>query len=300
MRTEASAERASGSTEPDTPAEGVTREDIVPRRIRVVVDLIVLGVVFGVLLSYFRAPLLLSHTTATGGDTAGHIYPPWYLKTHLLPHGLISGWSPGWYAGFPMLHFYFPLVALIQALLAYVIPFTVAFKLGTVLGTFFLPVAVYLTFRLLRFEFPTPIVGAVLTLAFLFMRSYSIYVGNIPSSLSGEYAYSLSLGLSLVFLGLAYGVATEERGHPFLAAVVLALTTLAHLLPVLTILTCTPLLAVLAIRKHGLRQAARRLGIVFGVGFALTAFWSIPFEVRSAFSTNLHWIQVKGWSLIAP
>jgi hypothetical protein len=300
VKTQAPAAPALESPEAETPLEQDTAEHLVSPRIQWVVDAIVLGVVFGVLLSYLRLPLLLSHTTATGGDTAGHIYPAWYLKTHLLPRGLISGWSPGWYAGFPMLHFYFPLVALIQAALAYVVPFTVAFKLGTVLGTFLLPVAVYVAFRLLRFQFPTPVIGAVFALAFLFMRSFSIYGGNIPSSLSGEYSYSLSLALSLVALALVYGVATEDKGHPILAAIALALTGLSHLLPLFTIVATIPLFVVLAIRKHGARAGLLRLAAVFGLGFALTAIWSIPFEARLPYSTNLHWIQLKRWDVLAP
>jgi hypothetical protein len=75
------------------------------------------------LLTQFRPGLMLSDTTATGGDIAAHIYTPWYLRHNLLPRGLLTGWSPGWYAGFPLLHFYFPLVATLQALMSFVSAF---------------------------------------------------------------------------------------------------------------------------------------------------------------------------------
>src|SRR6266566_6025582 len=109
MRTEAPPLSAQEALEGEPQSEPPARVDLRTRRLHLLIDLIALGVVFGVLLSYFRIPVLFSQTTTTGGDTAGHIYPPWYLETHLLPRGQISGWSPGWYDGFPMFTFYFPL-----------------------------------------------------------------------------------------------------------------------------------------------------------------------------------------------
>ena len=34
---------------------------------------------------------------------------PAFLKTDLLPQGRLTGWDPGWYDGFPLYTFYFPL-----------------------------------------------------------------------------------------------------------------------------------------------------------------------------------------------
>lgn len=264
------------------------------------VDAVAFLAIVVLLLVFFRPGLLLSSTTTTGGDMGAHIYTPWYLKHHLLPSGLTSGWSQGWYAGFPILHFYFPFVVGVQALLAYVIPYEIAFKLGTVLGTFSFPLSVYLLFRLLRFRFPTPIVGALLSLGFLFMDSFTIYGGNIPSTLAGEYSFSFSLGMHLVFLGLAYRVATSDDGRPLLAAGVLAVATLSHLVPVMMVVLSTPLLAVWAVRTHGTRGALVRLGVVFGGAFALTAFWSVPFLVRLAYSADMHWFPLEGWAPLFP
>jgi putative flippase GtrA len=265
-----------------------------------VLDAVVLGVIFGVLLSYLRPGLLLSQTTATGGDTGAQIYPPWYLMTHLLSRGQISGWSPGWFAGFPVLQFYFPLVPTIQALLGHIIPFTMAFKIGTVLGTFFLPVAVYMAFRILRLTFPTPAIGALCTLPFLLAKSFTIYGGNIASSLSGEYAFSLSLGLCVVFAALAYRAVLGDRGRPVLAAGVLALAVLSHLLPVVPVIVFAPFLAYWGIRAHGIRATAGRLALMYGLAVALAAFWVVPFVARLGYTSSLRWRPLEGLGLLAP
>jgi len=276
------------------------RPAFLPDRMRVAAELAVFIAIAVVLLIFFRPGLLLSQTTTTGGDTGAHIYMPWYLKTHLLPRGLVSGWSQDWFAGFPAMHFYFPFVLTVQALLAYIIPYEVAFKLGTVLGVFFFPVSVYLFFRLLRFRFPTPIVGAVLSLGFLFMDSFQIYGGNIPSTLAGEYSFSLSLGMAFVFLGLAYRVATADDGRPLLAAVALAVAALSHLVPVMMVVLSAPLLAFWAVRRHGVRSGVLRLGSVFGLAFLVTAFWSVPFLARLGYSADMHWFPLEGWEPLFP
>jgi hypothetical protein len=276
------------------------RPVLLDQRWQVALDRVVFLVVLVVFLVYFPLQLLTSTTTTTGGDTGAHIYTPWYLRHHLLPKGQISGWAPGWYAGFPMLQFYFPLVSLFQAFASFVVPYEVAFKLGTVLGTFFLPAGVYILFRLLRFPWPTPALGALAAVGFLFMRSYSIYGGNIPSSLSGEYGFSLSLGLSLVFLGLLYRLATEERGRPLLASSTLALAALSHLLPVIVAVLVSPLLLFWAVRELGARKALIRFAAVFGLGFALTSFWSIPFLARLPYTTDMRWYPLEGWGPVFP
>jgi 6-pyruvoyl-tetrahydropterin synthase related domain len=272
----------------------------IPIWFRRIVDAAAFAAIGAVLFSYFRPGLLVSTTNTTGGDTGAQIYPPWYLMKHLLPRGLLSGWSPDWYAGFPALHFYFPLVPTFQAVLGYVIPYQISFKLGTILGICFLPIAAYLLFRLLRLSFPAPLIAAVFAVGFLFMQSFKISGGNIASSLAGEYSYGLGLGLWLVFIGIAYRVATEDRGRPILGGVVLALAALSHLVPVVMAILFIPALAFWAIRRHGVGPAFLRLGVMFGLAFALTAFWSIPFLARLTYTTNLHWIPIRGAQFLFP
>src|SRR5690349_9017832 len=104
----------------------------------VVTFLVVAGVIV-VTVSQLDPAQLVSSSTITGGDTGAHVALAWFLKSTLLPHLHVTGWDPGAYDGFPLYTFYFPVPDLLAALLGLVIPFAVAFKLVTVLGSVTLP-----------------------------------------------------------------------------------------------------------------------------------------------------------------
>jgi len=101
----------------------------------------------------------------------------------------------------PIINFYFPLPYLLIALLSKIIPYNIAFKIITVLGSFLLPACVYWMMKLFRFKYPYPLLSAMGATLFLFMESYSIYGGNFLSTLAGEFGYSLSFALCFLFLG---------------------------------------------------------------------------------------------------
>src|SRR5258708_24244359 len=146
--------------------------------------------------------LLFSSTTPAGGDMGAHVWAPAYLRDHLLPHWRLTGGPPDWYDGFPAFVFYSPLPSLLIVLVNLVLPYGIAFKLVTVLGVLSLPVAAWAFGRLSGMRTPAPACLAVATVPFLFERSFTIYGGNIPSTLAGEFAFSISLSVALVFLGM--------------------------------------------------------------------------------------------------
>jgi hypothetical protein len=242
-------------------------------------------------LAQLQPSLLVAKTTPAGGDTGSHVWGPDFMRHHLLPKGRIFGWAPDWYDGFPAYQFYFPLPALAIALLSFLLPYGVAFKLVTVLGLLSLPVAAWAFGRLSAMRFPGPAVLAVATVPFLFDRGFTIYGGNIASTLAGEFAFSISLSLALVFLGVvARGLDTGR--HRALAAVLLALTGLCHLLPTIFAVVGACVLFVL-------RPGRRRLGFVatiLGVGGLLAAFWSVPFLFRLPYANNMGWEKITEYS----
>jgi len=237
--------------------------------------------------------LLVTNSTPAGGDTGAHVWGPDFLRNHVLPHFRLTGWAPSWYAGFPAYVFYFPLPALTIAVLSFVLPYGIAFKLVTVAGILTLPVAAWACGRLSGMRFPGPALLAVATVPFLFYSgfssgggtwSYTIYGGNIASTLAGEFSFSISLSLALVFLGV-FARSLDTGKYRVWAAVLLALTGLSHLLP--TLFAVSGALVLLVLRPSVAR--AKLAGIVLAVGALLAAFWSIPFLFRLPYSNNMGW-----------
>ena len=269
--------------------------------------MVVAGVTL-VALSQLHPSLLLSNTTTAGGDTGAHVIMPAFMKSHLLTHGQLTGWDPGWYDGFPLYTFYFPLPGLITVLFNAVVNYNVAFKLVTVLGTLTLPVCAWAFGRLAGLRDPGPGCLAAATLPFLFEPSFTIYGGNILSTLAGEFSYSLSLSVALLFLGV---VATGLRTGRYraLAAVLFAVTLLCHLIPAIFAGVGAGVWLLLdadlarGLHRGGRGRLARRRwanrlgwGVVAGaIGVGLTAFWLIPFATGQAYTTNMGWTNVDGF-----
>ncbi len=235
-----------------------------------------------------RPDLLFSNTTPAGGDMAAHVWGPAFLRDHLLPAGRLSGWAPDWYAGFPAYHFYMVLPSLAIALASFVIPYGVAFKLVAVAGLVTLPLAAALFVRLAGLRFPAPAIAAMFTLPFLFDTSFSIYGGNVASTLAGEFAYSISLSLMLVYLGVVLRGLRTGR-HRVLAGVLLALVGLTHLIPAIFAVAATGV----ALAMQPGRRPLRWVAVTGVLGAALAAFWLLPFWWRRAYYHNIDWVNLS-------
>jgi hypothetical protein len=232
---------------------------------------------------------VLSSSTPAGGDMGAHVWGPAYLRDHLLPSFRLTGWTPDWYAGFPAFQFYMVLPSLAIALLSLIIPYGVAFKLVAISGVLSLPVACWAFAKLTRLPFPAAPLFAVAATAFLFDRSFSIYGGNIASTLAGEFAFSISLTFAILFLGVV-GRGLETGKHRAWAAGLLALTGLCHLIPfIFAIAGALAWLLVSLVRRPGLRTRVWWLLSAGAVGVALTAWWMVPFYLRSAYMNDMGW-----------
>ena len=225
-----------------------------------------------VLLDYLRPSLLFLPTIAAGGDTPCHYPTAAWFHEHLLPAFRLHGWYPGAYLGQPLLLYYFPLPFLIMSALAPATGLPVAFKLGTVLGVFLLPVFTYASFRLMRLQFPAPLLGAAASLLFLFLEENPIWGGTIASTLTGEFSYTYGIGLAVLFLGLVYRCYAEGRA-PWAPAALLALTALAHGYAVLWAGLAAAYFLYFA-RKPW--RTLRWLAAVGGLAFALAAVTLVP------------------------
>jgi hypothetical protein len=194
------------------------------------ISLVVVGTCVWFVFYHLGPSNVLADNTPAGGDMGAHVWGPAYLRDHLLPSGRLTGWTPDWYAGFPAFTFYMILPSLAIAILSYLLPYGIAFKLVAVSGVCALPIAAWAFGRLSRLPFPTAPLLAVGATAFLFDRSFSIYGGNIASTLAGEFAFSISLAFAVLYLGVL-GRSFESGKYRAWAAVLLALTALCHLIP---------------------------------------------------------------------
>ena len=259
--------------------------------------------------------MLLTDTTTTGGDTGAHIAMPKFLET-LISHGHLTGWDPGWYDGFPLYTFYFTIPDLFIAIGGWIIPYGVAFKMGTILGSVLLPICAWACGRFFRLRAPLPTILAAATLPFLFDYTFTIYGGNLFSTLAGEYAYSFSLSLAVLFLGL-FACAIREHRYRGWTAIVLAVCVLSHIVPGMyalggaVILTLVELLpARWGITDSGLhvwrgdaaREPVPRLrtlwwaGSTVAIGLLLSGWWLAPFGLEHAYSSSMGYTNVEGWA----
>jgi len=236
---------------------------------------------------------IVSSTTPTGGDMGAHVLGPAYLRDHLLPEGRILGWSNDWFAGFPAFYFYFPLPSLIIVLFDLFLPYGVAFKIVTVMGLLATPPAAYYLARSMRLGKHTSLVAAGSGVVFAFYESYSIYGGNIASTLAGEFSYSWSFALSLLYLGLLIRAIRDDRKYMKWAALALAVTALSHVLTTIVVVFAS--LFVLPWRKGLWRTLA-----VWVWGFSIAAFWALPLLARIGFTSDMAWTPLSKWKDIFP
>ncbi len=259
-----------------------------------IINFLIFIIIIGFLFYYFKPSLIFSSTTLSGGDTGSHNYLAKFMRENLLTKLKITGWSDGWYAGFPIFRFYFPFLYFLNAALSFFINQNVSFKIITLLGTFLLPFCAYYCFRLMKFEFPYPIMAAVFTLPFLFLENNSMYGGNIPSTLAGEFTYSFALALSLLFVCLCYSGITNYKDF-ILSVVLLSVIVLSHVIPVV-VLTFSCILYLAFFNKRELKYGM----LVFIFAFFLIAFWTIPFLFYSGLTTSLKFIPDKSLKLLVP
>ena len=280
------------------------------------ITVITIASVIIVTISQLHPGMLFTDTTTTGGDTGAHIAMPKYLET-LLSHGHLTGWYPGWYDGMPLYTFYFTLPDALIAIAGWIIPYDVAFKLGTILGSVMLPVCAWACGRFFRLRPPIPTILAAATLPFLFDYTFTIYGGNLFSTLAGEYSFSFSLSLAVLFLGL-FACAVREGRYRGWAAVVLAGCVLSHIVPGLYALGGAVVLTIIELLppRWGIADSrlsmwrndetaepvprARTLwwaGSTVGIGLLLSGWWLVPFGLEHAYTTSMGYTNVEGWAL---
>ncbi|MEY2967024.1 MAG: hypothetical protein RLY50_1074, partial [Actinomycetota bacterium] len=235
-----------------------------------------------IVLSIVQPELVLRNNTPTGGDMGAHVWGPAYLRDVLLPNWRLTGWSMDWYAGFPMYRFYMVVPALMIVLLDVVLPYGIAFKIIAVSGLVAFPWAVWLMGRVARLPYPLPELMCVGGLMFLLDESFTIYGGNIPSTMAGEFSFSISLALAVAALGL-FARGLEDGKHRGWSALLIALSALSHGIVLMFVFFGAGLMVLMRLDRKRLWFGVSTLACaVF-----LSAFWVVPFLGGHAYMTDM-------------
>ncbi|MFN8545483.1 MAG: 6-pyruvoyl-tetrahydropterin synthase-related protein [Candidatus Binatia bacterium] len=249
------------------------------------------------LLSYFEPQLLLLDTMVAGGDTPSFLRPVHHLRDTLLPAGLPQGWDLGNFAGYAPYQYYFLPPSLLILLLGKLVPLNAAFKLVTASGSFLLPLGTALALLAMGYRGPIAAIGASASLLFLFNEGNSMWGGNIPSTLAGEFAHSLGFAFAVLFVGLFYRGVQRGRGWRLQAAV-LAFAGLCH--PVAFLNAATPGVFFLFDRRNFSRNI-RWIVRVYGTAVLLMGFWLVPLIGKIGYATSINWKWIfQSWRDVTP
>ncbi len=198
----------------------------------------------------------------------------------------------GWFV--PRLHrFRFALlgVGIFLTLLVVPVPYGVAFKLVAVSGLLGLPVAAWALGKMAGAPFPVPPALALGSLFFVYnleptlnSGTGNIIGGNMTSTMAGEFSFSISLTIGLLYLGCLVRGLRTGRGRGT-TAVLLALCGLCHIIPAFYVIGATAVALVVWPGWQRLRWFLP-IGPVAGL---LSAFWVLPFAGRHAYVNDMGW-----------
>ncbi len=199
----------------------------------------------------------------------------------------------------------------VLTLLVLPVPYGIAFKLVAVSGLLGLPIAAWVLGRLSGAPFPVPPALALGSLFFLYnleptlnSGTGNIIGGNLTSTMAGEFSFSISLTLGVLYLGFLLRGLRTGQGRAT-AAVLLALCGLCHIIPAFYVLAATALAFVIWPGRARLRWFLP-IGPVAGL---LAAFWIVPFATRHAYVNDMGWERVPHtgsdpsqsyWDYLAP
>ncbi len=179
------------------------------------------------LIIFLRVELVFLDLLPTGGDMGAHIVPTKFFVNELFNNFKLSGWSQDWFAGYPVYYFYFPLPPIITSLLNFLFPFSISFKTMVLISQVLLVISIELLMRKNSKEFS--FYGFGVGLLYLLTESFTIFGGNLASSLAGQYSFTYSIAFGN--LSIFYLLKSKYKYSIEIASLLLGLSVLSHLIP---------------------------------------------------------------------
>ncbi len=252
---------------------------------------VLLGIITVLVLMWLRIDLVLTNTTPTGGDNGGHLWTADYARRELLPHLRVLGWSNDWFAGVPVLNFYFPLPTWLIVALDVVLPYNIAYKIVTIAGIVSLPFSAAFLGRCAGLNRNRSLFLAYSVLPFLLARHFRILGGNIMSTMAGEFSFSLSLSLVVIYAGLLLKLLRTGKGRA-LTAIVLACAGLSHIVPTIGALLFTAAALIVQLRRSEIRRQVTDVVVAGSLSGGLAAFWIVPFAANLSYTNSMDYERV--------
>lgn len=234
--------------------------------------------------------LIFDDTTPTGGDFGAHVWGPAFLRDNLIGSFRLNGWTMDWYSGMPAYRFYMVLPALAILLVNVVLPYGIAMKLVSVLGLITLPAACWAFGRLAGFKHPIPEMFAFGGLAFVLDESFSIYGGNLKSTMAGEFSFSIALSLGVLALGLlAAGLRTGK--YRVWTSVMIAAACVSHGIVLIFVALAAVIFSLVWVDRTRLWYS-----VTVGVtSVLLLMWWAGPFLLDHEYMTDMKYGALTNW-----
>ena len=273
------------------PLAWVARPWPADRVIRYVVTVVSLSVTTAIMLRVVHfTELVFRDTTPTGGDFGAHVWGPAFMRDNLLGSFRLNGWTMDWYGGMPAYRFYMVLPALAILVVNLVLPYGVAMKLVSVLGLITMPAACWAFGRLAGFKHPIPEMFAFGGLAFVLDESFSIYGGNLKSTMAGEFSFSIALSLGMLALGfLAAGLRTGK--YRVWASVMIAAACVSHGIVLIFVALAALIFSLVWVDRTRLWYS-----VTVGVtSVLLLMWWAGPFLLDHEYMTDMKYGALTNW-----
>lgn len=245
----------------------------IPERILLWIEWLIVLFVTLYIAKMLQIPLAFQGNTCMGGDLPAHHY----LVSHIRETGFPVSWADGWWCGFPMFHYYFPLPYSILALASSVFPHNIVFNVGVCLGLLFLPLVVYMSARIVQMPRPLPVMAVCFVVPLVFDNSHNMWGVNAYSTLAGMVANSWSFCLFLLALA---NICKDIQDNKFRirTPILIAAVALSHFFTsiVLALVVGVVWLCVLA---YSIRNKTTHylIPLVEGIiGVLLVSWWLIP------------------------
>ena len=231
------------------------------------------------LLIFLRIDLVFTNTLPTGGDMGAHVVPTKFFVENLFKNFSLRGWSNDWFAGYPLYYFYFPVPPIIVSLFNFILPFSIAFKLMVILSQIVLVISVERLFSLETKKYS--IIGTIAGFVYIFTESFTIYGGNLASTLAGQYSFTFSLGF--VLLGIYFLKVKKDKTFIY-SAMFMGLSVLSHIIPFMIFIPYYAYHFLVSKRDLSIKLSSFLIYIFITLRFSYSLFFNLEYTTNMSYT----------------